>query len=165
MIFLPLKDWPIGEQRLLLRSKIYNLEVFITRTSNKSFAAFKTSVDCFVLNIEQLGENKSNKNILIDFSKINFLEDVIASFYHKIMDYYDKHNDKHLQSQIDLKVDGLNLRYLKSGIFQSRGNVDDIIKVLLSQLLAAHRSDESLVINRSLKVFLTVSNIMVKVPH
>ena len=165
MIFLPLKQWPIGEKRLLLESKIYNLEVYIKRKSTKSFGSFNTSVDCFVLNIDKLDKTKSNNGPIIEFERINLLENIILSFYSKIIAYYDEHpNSQNLESQIDLKVDGLNLKFLKSGLFKSKGNVKDIIKVILSQLLAAHRSDQNLVIDKSLELYLTVTDLDIPLP-
>ena len=61
--------------------------------------------------------------------------------------------------------DGLQLQYLRSGIFDNASQFNEVSKIILSQLLSAFRSDDSLVIDKSLQVYLTVTDIQLSTPR
>ena len=165
MISLSVRDWPIAEKRKIFTSNIYNLEVFATREKPKNYKDYNTKFDSFILTINKLDSDKSENNEVIKFSNINFLESIIKNFYKKIIAFYKKPNTpSSYECQLDISLNALNLKYLRSGIFKSNGDFEGIIKILLSQLLSAFRSDENLVIDNSFKIHLTVTNITNKFP-
>ena len=61
--------------------------------------------------------------------------------------------------------DGLQLKYLRSGIFDNSSQFTEVSKIILSQLLSAFRSDDSLVIDKSLEVYLTVTDSQLSTPR
>ena len=160
MIFLSANEWPFGQKRKILTSKVYNLEVFATRENPKAYKQYNTKLDTFLLSIDKLDLEKNDKDrSIIKFSDINFLESIIRSFYKRIIEYYKSPKPyRSFQCQMDISLNNLNLKYLRSGLFKADSNFEDIIKILLSQLLSAFRSDHNLLIDQSFKIYLTVTN-------
>ena len=96
-----LNNWPIGEKHVLLESILYNLKVYITREEHKKIRKYNTFVDMFTLKFTKIDENKTL--IGLSFERINLIQNVVESFYNKVMDYYknDIPNNK-LKFQLDL---------------------------------------------------------------
>ena len=100
-------DWSYGETKDLSTSKYYNLKVTITKKQNKQFKKFKSFVDLYILNFEKL-DSKEHK-MGLKFENIELLEQVVKSFYERVMQYYRKVDTGTLKFQIDLRLG--NLQY------------------------------------------------------
>ena len=94
-------NWPLGQEKVLFDSELYNVKVLIKKTENKQFKNFKTFVDMYILTIRPLDSTETS--ISLSFDKINILQTIMESFFTKVTKSYT-HVKSDFIYQIDLQL-------------------------------------------------------------
>ena len=98
-----INNFKFGSNIVLFESPIYNLKTLIKRRKNGSIKHFKTYQDLFELTFTKLDDSKNS--IGLNFDKINFLENIVESFFEKIIGLYKSLDERdNLNYQIDLTL-------------------------------------------------------------
>ena len=98
-----INNFKFGSNIVLFESPIYNLKTLIKRRKNGSIKHFKTYQDLFELTFTKLDDSKNS--IGLNFDKINFLENIVESFFEKIIGLYKSLDERdNLNFQIDLTL-------------------------------------------------------------
>ena len=106
-----INNFKFGSNIVLFESPIYNLKTLIKRRKNGSIKHFKTYQDLFELTFTKLDDSKNS--IGLNFDKINFLENIVESFFEKIIGLYKSLDERdNLNYQIDLTLGVCNNFFL-----------------------------------------------------
>ena len=106
-----LNNFKFGSNIVLFESPIYNLKTLIKRRRNGSIKHFKTYQDLFELTFTKLDDSKNSFGL--NFDKINFLENIVESFFEKIIGLYKSLDERdNLNFQIDLTLGVCNNFFL-----------------------------------------------------
>ena len=98
-----INSFTYGSSIVLFESPIYNLKTLIKRRKNESIKNFKSYQDLFELTFKKLDDSKNSFGL--NFDKINFLENIVESFFEKIIGLYKSLDERdNLNFQIDLTL-------------------------------------------------------------
>ena len=98
-----INSFKFGSTIVLFESPIYNLKTLIKRRKNESIKNFKSYQDLFELTFTKLDDEKNSFGL--NFDKINFLENIVQSFFEKIIGLYKSVDERdNLNFQIDLTL-------------------------------------------------------------
>ena len=98
-----INNFKFGSNIVLFESPIYNLKTLIKRRRNESIKHFKSYQDLFELTFTKLDDSKNSFGL--NFDKINFLENIVQSFFEKIISLYKSLDERdNLNFQIDLTL-------------------------------------------------------------
>ena len=98
-----INSFKFGSTIVLFESPIYNLKTLIKRRRNESIKHFKSYQDLFELTFTKLDDSKHSFGL--NFDKINFLENIVESFFEKIIGLYKSLDERdNLNFQIDLTL-------------------------------------------------------------
>lgn len=153
-------NWTIGQKEILFKSEIYNLLIYITRLETKKYSKYSSAVNFFDIELKPIITTKEiDFKSLFSLDNVDLMSLVVKSFYDKILSLYsDKRN---LIGQIDLSMDTLNNKYIRSSWFKlyDPRSGDEITNLLTAQLLSALRSDTTLQMNSTFNLQFTISNL------
>ena len=93
--------WPLGEEKVLFDSELYNVRVLIKRKENKQFKTFNSFVDMYILTIKPLDSNDTS--MALSFDKINLLQTIMESFFTKVTKSYSHVKSGYIY-QLDLEL-------------------------------------------------------------
>ena len=96
-----LANWPLGQEKVLFDSELYNVKVLIKKTENRQFKTFNSFVDMYILTLKPLDSTETS--ISLSFDKINLLETIMESFFTKVTKYYS-HVKSDFIYQLDLEL-------------------------------------------------------------
>ena len=106
-----INNFKFGSNIVLFESPIYNLKTLIKRRRNESIKHFKSYQDLFELTFTKLDDSKHSFGL--NFDKINFLENIVESFFEKIIGLYKSLDERdNLNFQIDLTLGVCNNFFL-----------------------------------------------------
>ena len=106
-----INNFKYGSNIVLFESPIYNLKTLIKRRRNESIKHFKSYQDLFELTFTKLDDSKHSFGL--NFDKINFLENIVESFFEKIIGLYKSLDERdNLNFQIDLTLGVCNNFFL-----------------------------------------------------
>ena len=106
-----INSFKFGSTIVLFESPIYNLKTLIKRRKNESIKNFKSYQDLFELTFTKLDDEKNSFGL--NFDKINFLENIVQSFFEKIIGLYKSVDERdNLNFQIDLTLGVCNNFFL-----------------------------------------------------
>ena len=98
-----INSFKFGSTIVLFESPLYNLKTLIKRRKNESIKNFKSYQDLFELTFTKLDDSKNSFGL--NFDKINFLENIVQSFFEKIIGLYKSVDERdNLNFQIDLTL-------------------------------------------------------------